>query len=126
MECSRCTHGARCVSTPLPEELGNSFLTSDEEDKEDGNPQVKVDCNCDHFKCQGLATRVICGTNGVTYSNECHMKREACLQQRDIHKLHDGDCRPHCKLVMKLHLHTSYTRPPHLSPFYTWSSKTYI
>ena len=105
MECSQCTHGARCVSSPPSEETeeqhGNSVLLADSDNGEEGETeqQLKISCNCEHYKCTGLASRKICATNGVTYSNECYMRKEACQRQMNIYKLHDEHCRQFCKLV---------------------------
>ena len=107
MECFQCTHGARCVSGPPSEEQqGNSVLLDDSEDREEGDLEVQLmtNCNCQHYKCTGLAARKLCATNGVTYSNECYMRREACQRQMNIYKLHDGHCRQNCKLVVLLPL----------------------
>ena len=99
MVCPQCTHGARCISRTQPseEEQGNSVLLIDSQDREDGEPQPAISCDCQHYKCAGLASRtLLCATNGITYTNECHMRKEACRQQKDIFKLHDGQCRPDC------------------------------
>ena len=106
MECSQCTHGARCV-TSEEEEQGNSVLLDESQDKEGGELEPKVVCSCQHYKCTGLALRTLCATNGVTYSSECHMRREACQLQNNIYKLHSGHCRSDCKLVIWLHLSLS-------------------
>merc|ERR1711937_587969 len=34
----------------------------------------------------------VCGSNGVTYSNECMMKVDSMERNLDITKLHDGEC----------------------------------
>ena len=128
MECSQCTHGARCVSSSQPseEEQGNSVLLTDSQDMEDGEPQPTIDCNCQHYKCTGLASRTLCATNGVTYINECHMRREACLQQKDIFKLHDGHCRHNCKLVVIASLSFSHPTLSSVSLLSSLYSCTYM
>ncbi len=109
MECSQCTHGARCITGPpstaaavvaADEELGNSVLlpgSQDREDLEEGDTQSRIHCNCEHYKCTGFASKKFCATNGVTYSNECYMRKEACQRQTSIYKLYDGHCILHCK-----------------------------
>ena len=89
MVCAECTHGARCSSTPLKE--SNVFSTGNDVIDE-VDVETTVECSCDHFSCTGIAERPLCGTDGATYRSECHLRREACLQQKDIYKLHDGDC----------------------------------
>ena len=34
----------------------------------------------------------VCGTDGVTYSNECKLKVAACKSGGKIKKLYDGGC----------------------------------
>lgn len=51
------------------------------------------ECSCDHFdECKEVRESPVCGTNGVTYPSVCKMKLEACRNQTEIHKLHDGRC----------------------------------
>ena len=121
MECSQCTHGARCVTGPssaavVPadeaEQLGNSVLLPNSQNREEEDNEPRIHCNCQHYKCTGLASNKFCATNGVTYNNECYMWKEACLRQTSIHKLYDGHCRLHCKLVTLLFLSLSLSLRP--------------
>ena len=34
----------------------------------------------------------ICGSDGKTYYNECYMKKQSCLEKREIRKIHKGTC----------------------------------
>lgn len=34
----------------------------------------------------------VCGTNGVTYSNECELKLSSCQQQVYLDVAHQGEC----------------------------------
>ena len=45
-------------------------------------------CN---FPCNRMA-RPVCGNDGKTYSNECIMRREACIKKQAINKISDGRC----------------------------------
>lgn len=47
-------------------------------------------CMCD-YDCAN-ATDPICGSDGLTYSNECVMQRVACSQGVEIEALHAGNC----------------------------------
>jgi len=52
------------------------------------NRQPMCMCNYDcssHFK-------PVCGTNGKTYFNECHMRLESCRTNRVIRVFHHGEC----------------------------------
>lgn len=43
------------------------------------------------FRLQQLDTKV-CGTDGVTYKNECELKMASCKQQTFIERASKGDC----------------------------------
>ena len=101
MACAQCTHDARCSNTPPHSVNRENNPLSSGNDVIDINVDIEttVECSCDHFSCARLAERKLCGTDGITYRSECHLKRKACLQQTDIYKLHDGVCqtqREHC------------------------------
>ena len=36
--------------------------------------------------------RVVCGSDGVSYDNECLMEIAACKSKKNIQKVHDGQC----------------------------------
>ena len=109
MECFHCRHGARCISDPPSSsssseaeqlEQGNSVLLDNSDNREEEEAaQTAINCDCQHFKCAGLAMRKLCATDGATYDNECYMRKEACQTQKSIYKLYDGHCQLHCELV---------------------------
>ena len=35
----------------------------------------------------------VCGSDGITYTNECKMKESMCRNKVDIKKIHEGECR---------------------------------
>ncbi|XP_060588795.1 uncharacterized protein LOC132744188 isoform X2 [Ruditapes philippinarum] len=41
--------------------------------------------------CKTRSTEVLCGTNGVSYDNNCYMAKAYCADNT-IHKVHDGAC----------------------------------
>ena len=64
-----CDHGAKCRA----------------------NADDTAVCHCDEMKC--LAKKhPVCGSDGVTYDNECKMKRVMCLEQRPITVKKKGEC----------------------------------
>jgi hypothetical protein len=47
-------------------------------------------------ECPTMCDRMyapVCGSNGVTYGNECMMTVDSCDRKEDITKLHDGKCK---------------------------------
>ena len=47
-------------------------------------------CKCKE-KCPATED-FICGSNDVTYTNECHLKQDMCLMQKLISKKKKGSC----------------------------------
>lgn len=47
-------------------------------------------CLCNLMCSPEIAT--VCGTDGITYSNDCYLRTEACRSQRDIKVYHHGSC----------------------------------
>ena len=52
--------------------------------------QTTAECKCD-FACIEIYAPV-CGTDGKTYSNDCHMTRQACIDQKNITVSYKGEC----------------------------------
>lgn len=51
-------------------------------------------CSCDHIRCQKFSSyQPLCGDDGVTYENECFLKKSACVEQSPKTKLHNGPCK---------------------------------
>ncbi|XP_036359766.1 agrin isoform X5 [Octopus sinensis] len=48
-------------------------------------------CRCNLMCSLDIAT--VCGTDGITYSNDCYLRTEACKSQRDIKVYHHGSCK---------------------------------
>ncbi|XP_006886016.1 PREDICTED: LOW QUALITY PROTEIN: agrin [Elephantulus edwardii] len=57
-----------------------------DEDSEDGP------CVCD-FSCQGVQQSPVCGSDGVTYSTECELKKARCESRRELYVAAQGACR---------------------------------
>ncbi|KAF5920300.1 hypothetical protein HPG69_007606 [Diceros bicornis minor] len=57
-----------------------------DEDWEDGP------CVCD-FSCQSVLRSPVCGSDGVTYSTECELKKARCESGRELYVTAQGACR---------------------------------
>ncbi|XP_053308487.1 agrin isoform X3 [Spea bombifrons] len=62
-------------------------------------------CICD-FTCHAVLRNLVCGSDGVTYTNECELKKTRCERRQDLFVAGQGPCRaattsspplvPHC------------------------------
>ena len=52
--------------------------------------QTTAQCKCD-FVCIEIYAPV-CGTDGKTYGNDCHMRLQACIDQKNITVSYKGEC----------------------------------
>lgn len=51
-----------------------------------------VSCSCPSVYDCSLADKALCGSDGKSYLNECHLNAEICQNQRDIKINHMGRC----------------------------------
>ncbi|XP_067329099.1 agrin isoform X4 [Anolis sagrei] len=66
-------------------------------------------CVCD-YTCGAVPRNPVCGSNGVTYANECELKKTRCEKQQDIYVTSQGACRGVTSLPPPLEvLHCSQT-----------------
>lgn len=56
----------------------------------DSDHQMNSICQCPQCSEESEA---VCGSNGITYLNECDLKKASCQNQKDIYISHKGPCR---------------------------------
>ena len=47
-------------------------------------------CACP--KCDDVEKEEVCGSDGITYYSQCHLRQAACIQRSDIGVNHYGPC----------------------------------
>ena len=66
-------------------------------------------CHCP--KCDASAgTQQVCGSDGVTYENECQLQKFACTEKKMIHKKSEGACpeSKSCLISLEVMLYWQY------------------
>lgn len=62
-----------------------------------GKLNSKGECICPNFdNC--TVNEGVCGSNGVEYTNECALKKDACAQQKNFFLFKKGMCGKHFAL----------------------------
>ncbi|XP_066547264.1 agrin isoform X2 [Amia ocellicauda] len=83
-ECGSGGSGSGEDST-CEQERCKKFGGSWDEDTEDDR------CICD-FTCESVPRSQVCGSDGLTYSNECELKKARCERQQHVHIQSQGTC----------------------------------
>ncbi|CAF1530523.1 unnamed protein product, partial [Rotaria sordida] len=58
--------------------------------KQQSNGQVECECQ----SCSEIYSYqdIICGSNGITYSSQCHLEYDACIGRLNVKPIHMGQC----------------------------------
>ncbi|KAI9531181.1 hypothetical protein NQZ68_000676 [Dissostichus eleginoides] len=92
MKCNLCQDGSTngCDKGPEPptscEELVCSYGATCIEVKDQAH------CECPSPDCDEKSKTKVCGSDGVTYADQCQLRTIACRQDKDITVQHSGQC----------------------------------
>ena len=67
------------------------IVDCDVEGCEYGGVCIGGSCDCD-FECSESMYNPVCGSNGITYTNQCLLLQDQCERQRGIEVLHNNEC----------------------------------
>ncbi|KAJ8259664.1 hypothetical protein GJAV_G00172040 [Gymnothorax javanicus] len=95
VKCNVCPDGSQTSASGC-EKGPNAPASCDEMECKFGASCVKVNgqahCECPAPDCDEANKTKVCGSDGVTYADQCQLKTIACRQDKDITVKHPGQC----------------------------------
>ncbi|KAJ8360757.1 hypothetical protein SKAU_G00172820 [Synaphobranchus kaupii] len=94
VKCNVCPDGSQMTASC--DKGPDAPVSCDEMECKFGASCVKVDgqahCECPSPDCNEANKTKVCGSDGVTYADQCQLKTIACRQDKDITVKHPGQC----------------------------------